>query len=566
VRNVRGWVSAHRTGLWGVFVLCVVLGGAVAGMRFFVKRSWAPTSPAFAKARENGHRFERGVVAMDRLMRAWLKHADSRTLLLPDYVARSGGTTKNAVYTPHNSGADLYPYLILTAELTDHDIYQGRMMEMLRNEVRFTNAAGAVPGSLDLRSGKRGRYSLFGAGEYAKDGLVTVTEYLGRTPWYYRMLDMISDAMQRAPVPSRFGKLPASEPELNGDYLQVLARLGSMTREPRFIDWARRIGDAYVEEVMPGNHGLPSTKWDFAKHTGDARMRLRDHGNEIVVGLVMQYTNEVAWKSPWAEKWRAPIANMLDRVIESANEDGLFYDEIDTATLKPTTKTLADNWGYIYGAAYAFYQCTGETKYRDAALHVLRRLPKYRRQVWEPQRKNKLPLGSFDGYADAIEGALYLIAREPVPEALNWVESEMNVMLDMQKRDGHVEYWYGEGNFNRTVMLYILMQSRGVRPVVWRSGMRVGAVQEGTRLLLSLELPSPTAIRFDYARHRRLMNLEKNYVRLNEFPEWFTVEENELYRIRGVGRAKANEVRLGSELIAGVVLGSGDYVIEPLRN
>ena len=82
-----------------------------------------------------------------------------------------------------------------------------------------------MPGNLDLRTGKLGPPSLFGAGEYAKDGLITVTELLGRTPWFYRMVDMVADAMERAPVESRLGKLPASDSELNGDFLQVLVRL-----------------------------------------------------------------------------------------------------------------------------------------------------------------------------------------------------------------------------------------------------------------------------------------------------------------------------------------------------
>jgi hypothetical protein len=145
----------------------------------------------------------------------------------------------------------------------------------------------------------------------------------------------------------------------------------------------------------------------------------------------------------------------------------------------------------------------------------------------------------------------------------------MQVMLDMQKPDGHIEYWYGEGNFNRTVMLYALMQSRGVRPVHWLPGMRVGAVQDGSRLHLSVVLPAgtrETAIRFDYARHKRILNLDKNYVRLNEFPEWFTVDDNTLYRLRPTSApagAPAEIVRLGSELIDGIPLHAGDWIIEP---
>jgi len=501
-------------------------------------------------------------------MRVWLEAADPKTLLLPDRLPGPGNGLKPGedvrLYTPHNSGADLYPYLILTAQLTDPALYHGRMMEMLRNEIRYTTVQESIPANLDLRTGTLGPPSLFGAGEYAKDGLLSVTEYLGRTPYYARMLDMVADAMNRAPVDSRFGKLPAADAELNGDYLQVLARLGPMTGDARFVEWARRIADAYLEEVLPGSHGVPSGKWDFTAHTGDQHLRLRDHGNELVVGLVLQFANERYWHSPRAEKWQPAIKAMLDRILESANPDGLLYDEVATDTLKPFRETLSDNWGYIYGAVYTYYQITGETKYRDAVIRVLRNLPKYRKHVWEPRKDADLPLGSFDGYADTIESAIYLVNREPVPEAFDWIESEMQVMLDMQRPDGHVEYWYGEGNFNRTALLYAYMQSQGVRPERWKSGMAVGAVRDGEQLLLDLTLPSPTRMQFDYARHSRAMNLDRNYVRLNEFPEWFVVGENTLYRLHKDGATGEDPIRLGSELVEGVTMEAGRWTVAPI--
>ena len=94
--------------------------------------------------------------------------------------------------------------------------------------------------------------------------------------------------------------------------------------------------------------------------------------------------------------------------------------------------------------------------------------------------------------------------REPVPEAFDWIESEMQVMLGMQRPDGHVEYWYGEGNFNRTALLYAYMQSQGVRPEHWQPGMAVGAVRDGEQLILDLTLPSasshPVRLRASHAR------------------------------------------------------------------
>jgi hypothetical protein len=515
------------------------------------------SAPTLAAVGANAKQFEWAVAASRRLLHAWLKHADERTKLLPD---RIDGDPKTWLYTPHNSGADLYPYLVLTAQLTDPDLYDGRMMEMLRNEVRFTSAKGSVPGNLTFATGELGPPSLFGAGEYAKDGLVSVTEYLGRTPWFYRMVDMTIDAMAQAPVQSRFGLLPASDTELNGDYLQTLVRLAVMTGDVRFLEWARRIGDAYIEEVLPGNFGVPGMKWDFTAHTGDRRLRLRDHGNETVVGLTLLFALEQQLGSDRVPRYRAAVQRMLDRILQSAQPDGMLYNEVDAETLVPLDKRLSDNWGYIYGAVYTFYQVTGEAKYRDAVRRVLTGLPRYRNYPWEPGRNP--PLGSFDGYADSLESAIYLVNREAVPEALDWIESEMRVMLGMQRADGHVEDWYGEGNFNRTALLYAYMKSLGVRPARWEPGVGVGSARDGDRLIVSIAAPSARRIQFDYARHRRVLNLRLNLVRLNEFPEWFTVDENTLYRIGRPG--SAGEIRLGSELIAGVVLEPGEWAVEPL--
>jgi hypothetical protein len=239
----------------------------------------------------------------------------------------------------------------------------------------------------------------------------------------------------------------------------------------------------------------------------------------------------------------------------------MLYNEVDAETLAPIDKRLSDNWGYVYGAVYTYYQVTGDTKCRDAVRRVLQSLAAYRNYPWEPGRNP--PLGSFDGYADAIESAIYLVNREPVPEALDWIESEMKVMVGMQRADGHIEDWYGEGNFNRTALLYAYMKSLGVRPARWEAGVQIGAVRDGERLVVSLTAPASRLVRFDYARHRRELNLERNLVRLNEFPEWFCADENTLYVVGRPGTP--GTVRLGSELIAGIELAPGEWVVEPPR-
>ena len=268
--------------------------------------------------------------------------------------------------------------------------------------------------------------------------------------------------------------------------------------------------------------------------------------------------------SPRAETYRPVIQRMLDRVLASANPDGLLYNEVDVDSLKPIDQRLSDNWGYVYGAVYSYYMVTGETRYRDAVRRVLQALPKYRKHVWEPRNDPALPLGSFDGYADAIESAIYLASREAIPEAFDWIDSEMDVMLGMQRADGHFEDWYGEGNFNRTALLYALHEEPGRPARAMGAGCQVGAVRDGDRLLLHLAMPGTRRIQFDFARHRRVLNFDKNYVRLNEFPEWFVVEENRLYRLRPATAGSEERVWLGSELIVGVELAPGDWIVEAL--
>ena len=75
-------------------------------------------------------------------------------------------------------------------------------------------------------------------------------------------------------------------------------------------------------------------------------------------------------------------------------------------------------------------------------------------------------------------------------------------------------------------------------------------------------MPAPRRIQFDTARHRRVLNFAKNYVRLNEFPEWFTVDDNRLYTLTRDGATDTPLVRLGSELAAGIVLAPGTWTVE----
>ena len=500
-------------------------------------------------ARSNGVVVDEVFQKTKRMMEAWLSHADPETLLLPDRLPGFvlGKQNSALIYTPHNSGADNYPYLIATAFFTDPGLYRGRMMEMLRNEIRYTNSGSAIPGDLDFRTRKLGPPSFFGAGEYSKDGAVAVTELLGRGPWYFRMVDMMAEFRERAPVKTRFGNLPDQGVELNGDVLQVLARLIPMTGDRRFREWAEQIGNAYVEEILPGNGFLPGFQWDFAKKADTGRTHLDDHGNELIVGLALVDAIENDMDLPRGKTWMPAIRKMLDRVLESANPDGFLYNGVRTSNLEPLDKELTDNWGYVYGAVYTFYQATGEEKYRTAVRRVLANLPKYKDYKWEG--------GIADGHADAAESALYLVAREPVPEALAWIEHQARILLGRQQPDGTIERWYGDGNWSRTLLLYAMMKTQGCYLRDWAPGVELGAVRRGERLHVTVHAARDWSgkVVFDYARHRRVLNLRRNYVRLNEWPEWYAVDENTLYRVQDPDSG-SEAMLLGSELKEGLAM------------
>ncbi|MCZ2073413.1 MAG: hypothetical protein LC130_00225 [Bryobacterales bacterium] len=522
--------------LIGTFLLGASLQGA------------APDN-AWRAARSNGVLVNDTFIRARRMMHAWLTAADSRTLLLPDRIAGSlfGKWDGILLYTPHNSGADNYPHLIITAYLTDPALYRGRMMDMLRSEVRYTNVVGGqIPGNLRLDTYELGTESFFGAGEYCKDGAVAVTELLGRTPWYYRMLDMTEDFMRRAPVKTRWGQLPADGAELNGDVLQTLGRLIPMTGDGRLLRWAEQIGDAYVEEILPRSNYLPSARYDFEKRVPSEIAGLGDHGNEAIVGLMLLAAIENERGLPRGQSYRPVLRKVFDRVLETANSDGMIYRGIRVAGLKVTNTWLTDCWGYIYSSMYAYYQSTGEEKYREAVLRVLRNLVKYRDYDWTK------PSNTVDDLADSIEGAIYLVAHEPVPEALEWIDYSVKKMLPYQKPDGFIERWYGDGNWNRTLLLYALMKTQGCHLESWEPGVELGAVRDGRSLYVTVHAPGAWTGRivFDYARHRRLLNLGRNYARLNQWPEWYTVDENTLYIVKDADSGK-EEVQLGSDLKAG---------------
>ncbi|MBW3630446.1 MAG: hypothetical protein KY464_14265 [Gemmatimonadetes bacterium] len=538
----------------------VILLAAVMSLAGFWRIAAAQTAPvprpderavgqfgagAAARAAQNGRAASEALERSDRLMRDWLTLADSSSGLLPRNT-----TDSRDIWNAKDTAADLYPFLVLTAWFTDHELFAGRMQDLLMTETALTSRVGRLPDTYSFS--KQGFATeqpdlpsiMFGSAEYAKDALMNITEWLGASPWRARMLGLVDDAWRLAPVETPYGRIVSTDPEVNGDMLLVLGRIYWMTRDPKYLEYAIRLGDYYLL-------GERHPTRDFET------LRLRDHGNEIVSGLTELYATVKQANPHKAVAYQAPLHAMLDRILEvGRNEDGLFYNVIDPRAGKPTNTGIADNFGYVLNGLYTVYLLDGTPAYRDAVRKALGSLnARYRGYNWEN-------LGQ-DGDADAIEGALYLLNREPDSSAAEWIDYQTRWMWSKQdsahrpnterwRGRGIVEGGYADGNFNRTSLMYALWKTAGTSAHPWRRDVRVGAVREAGAVLLNIVADSAWAgeLRFDVPRHRLYLGMPVDWPRINSYPEWFTVEPAKVYEVRDEATGARSE-HTGAELQRG---------------
>ncbi|EON78189.1 hypothetical protein ADIS_1386 [Lunatimonas lonarensis] len=512
-------------------------------------------------ALENGYLAHEGFVRSLGFVRAWLGHIDPATGLIPRNLSESGN-----YWNAKDAAADNYPFMVLTAYLLDKALFEGKMKDILRVEQQLTNRVGRLPDDYNFQT--QGFWAknidmdeiIFGSSEYIKDGLLPLTEYLGASPWSDRMIDLLDDIWKYAPYDTPFGKIPSFDVEVNGELLQALSRVYWMTGDRKYLDWAIRLGDYYF---LGENHP-----------TRDAQViRLRDHGCEIVSGLSELYVSLAFVDKEKQEKYRPHLYEMLDRILEvGRNEHGLFYNQVNPITGDILNEEIADTWGYTLNAYYAVYLVDGHEPYREPVLNAFKNLHHYEFFDWEN--------GSADGYADAIESALNLVNREASPEAEAWINSQIQVMWSMQdsshrsgteafRGTGIIEGWHGDGNFARTTIMYSLWKTQGTTLEPWEKNVFLGAELDGDELEISLmsEHSYSGLLKFDFPRHRVHFNLPIDYPRINQFPEWFVVEEDISYLVHFVNEGKTRNY-LGKDLLAGIPIelqpNTGFYlIVEP---
>lgn len=507
-------------------------------------------------ARNNAIQANEGFRRSTNYVKGWLEYADPETGLIPKnldwkiYPERYKKGGKD-IWNIKDAAADNYPFMVLTTSITDRPLFENRMLDMLKAEIKLTSRLDRMPDTYAfskkgfLKEEANLNNIMFGSSEYIKDGLLPLTEWLGISPWSERMIAILDDMWKHAPVETPYGKIVSTSVEVNGEMLQALSRIYWMTGDSKYLEWAIRLGDYY----LLGNH---HPTWSTS------HLSFRDHGCEIISGLCELYAT-VSFAIPNKKTaYEKPMHSMLDRVLEvGRNEYGLFYNSINPKTGKPKGKGIADTWGYTFNGLYTVYLIDKTEAYRQATLKALSTLKDtYRNYRWEGD--------SADGYADSIEGALNLYNREPIPSVAEWIDSEIKVMWSKQKEDGVVEGWHCDGNFARTSIMYSLWKTKGVTIRPWRKDVTFGAVLVDKELWLSIKAESDWSgkIIFDIPRHKMIMKLPIDWPRINQLPEWFVVDKAKQYTLTNFLSDTIHPYN-GQQLHTGieVVLNAGEELI-----
>lgn len=491
----------------------LVLAAAAAALVLTLTAA-TPGDDPWAQAAANGDLSQQAVQFCRRFARGWLIHADPRSGLLPRNLAG------DAYWNAKDSAADNYPFIVLTAQILDDLYLKEAARTILERETKLASRLDALPDDFlfatqAFRTPEPDRAAIvFGAAEYAKDGLMPITEWLGPSPWLDRMKDLVQDIFEHQSIGTLAGPVPSDDIEVAGDLLQVSCRLFWMTGDARYAGWAFLLADRYLVQ---------------SDLLGRDLLVLRDHGSEILGGLseacVLARCEDPGRWASYAPRFRA----VLDRVLEiGRNADGLLYNSVDPRTGRTANAKLADTWGYVFNAYLTMALIDPAAgRYRDAAAKALAAIAKYKDYDWES--------GSADGYADAIEGTLNLLARLPDAPAAAWADDAIGFLYRKQRADGILEGWHGDGNSARTALMYALWKTQGVAASPWRDDLRLGAARgaDGSlRLSLEGDWPWSGTLRFDRPRHRALMHLPFDYPRINQFPEWFAVEPLAKYEVR----------------------------------
>ncbi len=420
-----------------------------------------------------------------------------------------------------DTAADCYPFYVWAAYYTDKEVLDTVMIDALRAEQRLCNHLDRLPVRYDMDTGQKIVTSfdtiIFGASEYAKDGLIPIVEITGKEyPWFNRMRGLVDDIFKHARIDTPYGKIPSTNIEVNGELLQLLPRLYSMTRERKYLDWAHRLADYYL---LPGKF-VPS--------------RLSDHGCEIISGLGLLFAVDTTACPEKCEQYKPHMQYMFDEILRrGTNSDGIIIRNLQDAAGPHDGVSTGDGWGYDYVGFLDYDLALDTRRYREAIRRPMTSLlkPRYRKFNWDHN--------SRDNIADSVEGGLYLLYRIPVTEAFVWADREIATLLvDHTDPDRLWGVHKLEANTVRTVLIHTMLHTRNTIARPWRQGLQLGAApcRGGICIYMKSDKPYEGLLEFDIPRHRLYMGFEQDWPRMNAMPEWFTVEPDEahVYRVEDI--------------------------------
>ena len=148
-------------------------------------------SLVFDQASKNAMLASQGFKRCRQFTTAWLDQSDPKTLLIPRNLERD-----RDIWNAKDAAADNYPFMVLTAFFVDEELFNGRMHDMLASERALTSRVDNLPDTYSFSKEDFQKEEVnygeivFGSSEYVKDGLLPLTEWLGSSPWYDRMIEL----------------------------------------------------------------------------------------------------------------------------------------------------------------------------------------------------------------------------------------------------------------------------------------------------------------------------------------------------------------------------------------
>lgn len=499
--------------------------GSLAALAAPCRSAYSAEDAAFARAEASA---EIAGYSISKVQR-WLHER-----ALPIIDEETGLYPADGRWNYRDTAADCYPFLCWAAHLVDKEALYGPVLKVLEAEQRLCNHVDRIPVRFDWSKKTKDtsvNYDtlVFGASEYVKDGLIAIVEATGKGPWYERMKGIQEDIWKHAQVDSPHGKIPSTNVEVNGEQIQALLRLFTMSGDERFLTWAERLADFHLDNA------------DYVP------ARLRDHGCEIIGGLGLLLGIESEVNPQKAEKKYLPrMKRMFDEIqVRGVNEDGIMFNRLDDPN-----SGLSDGWGYDYVGNLCWDMAAGKPVYRQRVATTLGNMmkPVYRDYRWEGN--------SIDGFADSLEGAIYLLNRVPVAKGFEWVDREMaNNVIRSHDPLATAELWGTmklQANGVRTVIMHALMHTQGLIARPWRQDLTLGASRiegGGLAVVMTAKEPWQGVLEFDMPRYREFMGFQKDWPRMNTLPEWFTVELDSSYAVTDAG---SRTTRTGKQLRTGL--------------